>query len=437
MSPRFRALLLAATLWIPAQAMAAPPAPPVDNLPSANPLTRRGVANISGGASEAFRDIATARLALIDDDPDVALRLVQLARLALNAADSDGTRITRAESDFQAEGNPGTAMPGRMMTWVPIGGHYLMPTPTVPSPDDPLPDDGSHVTPDSTPVTMIFKVVLAPLPETQNALNQIIGLLQRHEYYAAQHGLRQVTSWLRFDDVAVQQRPWQSSRENIAVVPPVHMIPLNPQDGAASQEVTSQDTTSQARPRPAPPSNLGGITVEPKPGGGFIIRSFPKTDSGAPMPSQPSPAPRPGPGSGPAPLNPTPPTHPASGPTPPMNVPAPDPGVPHQVQGGIVDPTSNPRPMPPPRIPGAGPMMGPPEGPPHDPLMNPPPGEPRPVGGGLLMGTQGIRPVPPQDTSIVPPSHDAAPPRSVGGGLLMGPSGGASVPPHDPGSAAP
>jgi hypothetical protein len=174
--------------------------------------------HLSIDGAHAFQDIALARLAIYDGQPDSAARMITDAQQALTRAKTDDTVFVKAESELTPPKNapaPASATPPstQKIAWLPVDGEFVLGETLTPTAANTaaVAQANQHVhngEPDQArkalklaDVDADFTLAVVPLKQTTTDVDQASMLMGRHDYYGASQALREAQNGVRYESV--------------------------------------------------------------------------------------------------------------------------------------------------------------------------------------------------------------------------------------------
>ena len=192
---------------------------------------------LSTAGSQAFDDVALARLAIFDGHPAKAATLIASAQSAFDRAATDRTAFVKAEDALQAPTSLRT-MPARdatgyaaPTTWIPVAQGFVVNETLAPSKDTAAAVDKANQAVAANrradavealkvaKVSAVDTVALAPLQASLGAIHRASQLVSAADYYGASQALRGLEDSVRYDTVDVTGTPKAAAQTQAANTP--------------------------------------------------------------------------------------------------------------------------------------------------------------------------------------------------------------------------
>ncbi|MBM7129300.1 YfdX family protein [Dyella mobilis] len=188
-------------------ALAAPDAPQ-------NASARHDLQKLSDQGTQAFQDIETARLAIFNGHPQVAVRLIRRAQQSLIEAEADGTAFDKAEADLHpppGQTHPAPADNASTTRWLPIGANLSLDTAYQGDPTkiaavaaaDAYLKKGERSRAIETlrlaDIDVTYALAVVPVKNIEADVDEAADLLAHGKYYEANLSLKQAQDSVRHD----------------------------------------------------------------------------------------------------------------------------------------------------------------------------------------------------------------------------------------------
>lgn len=182
---------------------------------------RQDFTQLSHAGNRAMTDVATARAALFEGNPDAAAKLLKDAKTAMRAAKTDDTAFVKAESELTNPAGTRAATPdaSKPVAWLPFGADAVVlddfsaqpaKAKAVADADAALKkghrDDAVKAL-KLADVNMAISVAVVPLSQTESRIEMASSLLDAGKYYEAGQVLHQVEDSIRIDTLDINAIP--------------------------------------------------------------------------------------------------------------------------------------------------------------------------------------------------------------------------------------